>query len=268
MPTSYPTHHAHPYPTRTSASSLLILTASSEYSVLMLWLVPVGTEANDAEGFVELTVGRALSNDLVLPHDDVSAHHALFEYRGRMWTVRDLDSMGGTFIGGLRITTRLAVIGGDEIRFGARAKFQVVRADPPRMDDGKLILGTEPTRPTLILDDELLLELRSGTQGGVLAAVVGGHRAERDLGAAFDLLVVLAHATRPGHRDPEGWVDDQSLRVAIWGPTHRQRTSDAFYRHVRRARDALAEVGVSRRILEKRRAQTRLALPASQIVVS
>ena len=76
-----------------------------------------------------LRVGRAATNDLVLPHLDVSGHHAVLHARdGRVW-VTDLRSVNGTFVGEARIQQPTPLELGGHVRFGAHAVLVV-------LDDG------------------------------------------------------------------------------------------------------------------------------------
>lgn len=45
----------------------------------------------------ELTVGRAMVNDIILPEATVSRNHAVFIVEGETLVLRDLDSLHGTF---------------------------------------------------------------------------------------------------------------------------------------------------------------------------
>jgi pSer/pThr/pTyr-binding forkhead associated (FHA) protein len=49
----------------------------------------------------------------------VSRCHAELRHVGDGWMLRDLGSMNGTHLNGLRITTAVRVRPGDHIRFGA-----------------------------------------------------------------------------------------------------------------------------------------------------
>ncbi len=50
-----------------------------------------------------ITLGRGADNDMVLPSDGVSRHHARFQASETGWTVVDLGGLNGTFVDGRRI---------------------------------------------------------------------------------------------------------------------------------------------------------------------
>jgi uncharacterized RDD family membrane protein YckC len=53
-----------------------------------------------------LTIGRDPSNDLVLPDAMVSRRHAVVEYRGRQFVLRDCNSANGSVVNGDRVAER------------------------------------------------------------------------------------------------------------------------------------------------------------------
>ncbi len=63
-----------------------------------------------------LSLGRSSSNELCFPEDvGLSRQHMILERDGENWTVRDLGSKNGTFVGGNRITDRTRLRPGDRI---------------------------------------------------------------------------------------------------------------------------------------------------------
>ncbi len=57
----------------------------------------------------ELTIGRGVESDICIEHTAVSRHHAVVRRDGDHFTVRDLQSGNGTYMGGQRIATAPAV---------------------------------------------------------------------------------------------------------------------------------------------------------------
>lgn len=65
------------------------------------------------------TIGRGPDNDIVLAQDKmVSAHHAVLESMATGWSVQDLGSRNGTFVGDRRLVGTQALHGGDNISIG------------------------------------------------------------------------------------------------------------------------------------------------------
>jgi hypothetical protein len=96
-----------------SAEPACLLTNEGQRHVL-----PLGT----------MTIGRSSENTLALPEDNqVSRHHAVIHWDGRICTVTDLGSSNGTIINNERIPANVAcpLHTGDRIRFGFQAKFVV-----------------------------------------------------------------------------------------------------------------------------------------------
>jgi hypothetical protein len=84
--------------------------------VLLKW-------TSDGETFTEkrffrpVSIGREPNNDVELPDERVSRHHAVLWAEDGFWRVRDLDSANGTFIGYTRLTEFTALPQSCELRF-------------------------------------------------------------------------------------------------------------------------------------------------------
>jgi len=65
-----------------------------------------------------VTVGRDLSNDLVLDSPEVSRFHADVQSSGGMVIVSDRNSMNGTFVNGFELQGPQAIESGDQVMFG------------------------------------------------------------------------------------------------------------------------------------------------------
>ncbi|MEU5163294.1 DUF1707 and FHA domain-containing protein [Streptomyces sp. NPDC020875] len=65
-----------------------------------------------------LRIGRDPGNGLRLTHESVSRLHAELIPHGPGWFLRDLGSMNGTTVNGLRVTGSVAVRDGDVVSFG------------------------------------------------------------------------------------------------------------------------------------------------------
>ena len=67
------------------------------------------------------SLGRAGDNDIVLSNSSVSSHHARLELRAGRWTLTDLGSTNGTFVGEARLQAHLPtpLVFGQSVKMGA-----------------------------------------------------------------------------------------------------------------------------------------------------
>jgi len=65
-----------------------------------------------------LTIGSSEENDIVIPDENISPHHALITRRGEDWVVEDLGSKVGTWINGKRIIKGVILRQGTRINLG------------------------------------------------------------------------------------------------------------------------------------------------------
>ncbi len=65
-----------------------------------------------------VTIGRDLSNDLVIESPEVSRFHAEIHSSNGTASVADRNSMNGTFVNGLQVAGMQLVDSGDQIIFG------------------------------------------------------------------------------------------------------------------------------------------------------
>lgn len=64
------------------------------------------------------SLGRDLTNTVVLPDAGASAEHALISVRDAHWWLEDLQSTNGTFLNGVRLNAPAIIAPGDVIRVG------------------------------------------------------------------------------------------------------------------------------------------------------
>lgn len=74
------------------------------------------------EDQVEVNIGRANDNDISVPHESMSGHHAQLKLVGDRYVLVDLDSTNGTFLDGSPISQT-------PLYNGARITFGRVEAD-------------------------------------------------------------------------------------------------------------------------------------------
>jgi ABC transport system ATP-binding/permease protein len=77
--------------------------------------LPLGSETFSADNIV---VGRAADVELVLDHPEVSRRHCRLSREGDEWFIEDLGSRHGTVVNGSRLSSRVSLRVGDQIRLG------------------------------------------------------------------------------------------------------------------------------------------------------
>ena len=102
------------------------------------------------------SIGRERSNDVYLPHDTISRHHARLLYEDGAWTVSDLNSSNGTQVNGRKIE-REQLRHMDEIKLGVAVLIFI--------DDTSPLFGKETGDPeiTQTLDSSTIEMLRVET---------------------------------------------------------------------------------------------------------
>ncbi len=81
----------------------------------------------------KLTIGRDAANDLSLDDPDVSRWHAVLLRTGSTWLIEDTASTNGTYVNGLRITSRTTLNNGDTLRVGnGLFSFGSQQPNPPK----------------------------------------------------------------------------------------------------------------------------------------
>jgi pSer/pThr/pTyr-binding forkhead associated (FHA) protein len=66
----------------------------------------------------QMRLGHADDNDLILPDQKVSLHHALIHRQGYVYKITDLNSDCGTYVNGKRITGPTLLKSGDIVLVG------------------------------------------------------------------------------------------------------------------------------------------------------
>jgi pSer/pThr/pTyr-binding forkhead associated (FHA) protein len=88
------------------------------------FLVVVATESPDLPPGTRIpllpitSIGRSLTNTLVIEDDFVSSEHALLTLRGRQWWLEDLGSRNGTDLNALPISSETIISDRDIISIG------------------------------------------------------------------------------------------------------------------------------------------------------
>ncbi len=220
-----------------------------------------------------LRVGRAEDSDLALDLGTVSTDHAILELRDGALCVRDLGSTNGTRVRGRRILGWTRLQAGDVVRFGPDSAWEVVAdtADGAPAAHPRETVREGATEGLTELSLRLVHE-RPGD--GRIELGVGGEAVTFDgVPNRFVLLLVLARerlaaAAGDAGADPAGWVDDERLRVALWGRVGAaNRFNAALTKLIYDTRRMVAARGVDPGLIEKSRGRTRLRLDAARLDV-
>lgn len=102
-------------------------------------------------------LGRASENDIVLNDPKISRNHAQLEWNGTGFTLRDLNSINGTYVNHQKLSTAARLLrDGDEISLSRqRIRYEIVRAEQLQpLENAPVIQKTEqlPSRgPYLVV---------------------------------------------------------------------------------------------------------------------
>jgi hypothetical protein len=81
--------------------------------------------------FKPVSIGRQPNNDIELPDQRVSRHHAVLWAEQGTWRVRDLESANGTFIGHARVAGTAPLPQSCELRFHPNGPTVSIHIDTP-----------------------------------------------------------------------------------------------------------------------------------------
>ena len=100
-----------------------------------------------------VTIGREPDNAIVINDSMVSRYHAVVEWDGKGFTVRDRGSRNGTFVNGRRVRRKRRLRPGDEIAlYQQRLTYEVVAPEEATPEVGETILAMpKPGQPRLIV---------------------------------------------------------------------------------------------------------------------
>ena len=206
-----------------------------------------------------LTIGRHPFNDLRVDHRQVSGHHAVIEWTGQRWRLRDLGSSNGTSVNKRRLKGPKNLREGDVIRFAGTSAWRVQALAEP-LD--ALPCGSTVNARSNQGAGELHLHLAfvSADEGTIRAERLGDVW-EVTTGQRFVLLYSLA-------RKAGGWVADDDLKVALWGRSGiYDKDPSALHKLIYDTRRLFEEHGIGGWVLEKQQGRTRLALPVECVHV-
>ena len=190
-------------------------------------------------------VGRSRSCDLVLTTRDVSSEHAVLQWCGTHWELRDLGSRNGTHIGAHRLAAggRAPLAVGAQLQFGRESPpWVLVDAGGPRMlavalvggerrvaDGGYLVLPgadepilavypqvdgrwcLEQDGATRTIEDREVVEARGPWRVHLPATAAGTWEAAADLVAVARLRLCFSFSRDEEHIELVAWADARRI---------------------------------------------------------
>ena len=165
----------------------------SERLFLVVGLGPDSERICALEGET-VTIGRDLSNTIVLPDPEVSRWHLELRRQGGGYTVRDLGSTNGTTLNGVRLASTRALTIYDTLELGTTVRLHYVR-DPKDALGGPGSGGREGAAPRAEAASKL--ETNEVRQADILNLI--GQRKTSRLGTglkqgALDQHIMIAYA--------------------------------------------------------------------------
>lgn len=224
--------------------------------------------------FRALRVGRGPDNDLVLTDPTVSSAHARVELREGSWFVRDLGSSNGTRLDGAPVTGWVELPSGAQLAFGRGGTwtFDADRAPAPAPTGPWEVDATARTGVGGPYAGVGLTLVQRGDYGDILVLDASGEHRFPDQELRFHLLLTLARELlrqgAEGGRSEPGWLDDESLRLGVWGRRALEnQAASTLAKLMHDTRSMLAREGIDAGFIEKKRGRSRLALDPRAVVV-
>lgn len=160
-------------------------------TTLRALIVNVGRASYEVPAGQAFRIGRHRTNDLVSNDTETSRFHAVIEWKEGVPTIRDLASLNGTFVGGLRIHEATPLRAGHRVLLGnLRLDIEVLEdvEEAPALladDTGEIRLFTEWAEGELsgcfaqqVTFHRLLLDLEANERTGTLSVSFGVRRGE------------------------------------------------------------------------------------------
>lgn len=92
------------------------------------------------------TLGRDPENTIQVLDEKISRHHAVLRRSDGVWTLQDLGSRNGTFLGSHKLVGAMELVGGEEIHLGDTVlRFEM--ASPESADSSALMEPLDPPEP-------------------------------------------------------------------------------------------------------------------------
>jgi hypothetical protein len=181
------------------------------------------------------TIGSSNEAEVRIVGPDVAALHARIEVRADGVYLEDLESPGGTFVGGVR-AHRIGVTHGDVVRFGQQLAIFAERGlvnYEGRVDaDGPMVIGPRDriafVKPALAYaqaGQSFTIEGGPGLGKRTLAAMSGQERTPAGIVFTIDGSTI----------DGEAFADARTRKIATWIVVHAERVPRALQTEISQA---------------------------------
>lgn len=143
-----------------------------------------------------ITMGRDLSNTMVLPDMSVSRIHARVVPKAKKYVIEDLGSVNGTFVNQERVTRRTLKIGDTIILGKTHVRFLHLRAPEESAEESGDLSAAAEVLPEKQETRELAVQLTLPPQEPRLSVPLPDPGSLDDLSRAYERLTLLYHLIR------------------------------------------------------------------------
>ncbi|HTG18061.1 MAG TPA: DUF3616 domain-containing protein, partial [Blastocatellia bacterium] len=120
-------------------------------------LLPTGDLFDRDLGHSDIQLGKGPRNDIVVADPAVSSAHAIIHYENGQYSIRDLGSRNGTFVGGERISEPHVLRHGDVVGLGlSKLTFRLSSRDQTADFGQETVITGQPAPPPPPLTEESL----------------------------------------------------------------------------------------------------------------
>jgi pSer/pThr/pTyr-binding forkhead associated (FHA) protein len=113
-----------------------------------------------------VTVGRDLSNDIVIQDPEISRYHLRLRRQKQVFIVEDMGSTNGTFLNNLPLHEPQALVGDDVLKLGTTVQLQYIcQTAETELEEETDKIATPPSKPSdtqLARDETIRLALVNG----------------------------------------------------------------------------------------------------------
>ena len=206
-----------------------------------------------------LSIGRHEENQLVLDNPTVSSRHAVIEWDGKHWRIKDLGSSNGTSVNEKRVRGRKTLKEDDILRFAGVSRWKLEVLVPPDSATGTGVTKLSSDRPGERDFHLVLTPVRPGE--GTIRVVLAQREWEVTTGQRFLLLYLLAES-------PGAWLDDEDIKIRLWGKGGARGVDpSALHKLIYDTRQMFITNNTDGWFIQKAGGRTRIELDAARVAI-